>query len=746
LDDEVQLVYAVTVTVDDPSIGSMAEDAVNLSLVITDVDDSSGISVSIPPRQPMTPDERVVAIEKFVAEIDAILPDINTPPAQRYLTLGAEVEAVAMRLAQLPEVLAVLYDNEVTMSATIVMADGFPVQFINNRPPDSTAPVLDSRRISAALATSKTASLAAAEVPGSKKAVLASYGGGAHIANDMATRVANEGYEVLNLGASIEDMALYKDLGFLLIDSHGGGYISVTPIRDAAGNVISARYATDVSGNLLSSYTIQSSTKMHAGQLAEFGPLLDDGQLAVTISQVAISSGQASATLSIATLGITDKFIQNNWSLDNGVAIMHTCYGGASSFNHGYRCAGNGCPPAARSGTLSAVPVRQAIMGAGANVLMSFSNLTWPDSAAPSMYFFVDRLLGANVEQAPSPETRPFESDAVKSEMGRRGLLQFWNGNASNDVVIESMGNPGLLAPSIKHMDLVDNDDTSGSRLPGQLTLNGDFGTEQGTVELDGAPLNIRSWAADKIEADVPYVAPGAGPVIVKSKPGIESNPVPLTEWFGTFTLEQTFDGLTARIDVDVQFRADLHKFRETTDGNPQERIVTSIISPETSGRTVGSGSFTSGSVTVINGGNYPIESIFGKTAIDNLGNVSAATTKMAQTAAIADVVTLSGVADGVSEFAASFELDPANDRAEMCFWLLGFYDVTTNGTTALKSGVLVAGANIADRTKGVLACVTMTLQDDYVISAGQRSAAGGITLKWSQFMPVSPPTADTRS
>ncbi len=743
LDFETAPTLTVTVNVDDSSIGSSPDDSQTLIIAIVDVDEGSGPpDITFSPRLEMTSAERMAAIETIKAEIKAVLPAPGTPWEQR--DLGTEVQTVAERLAALPEVVAVIYETELDKTATILMADGFPLRFFNSRPPHAPAQFTILDQFESKLKTAKFANLTA-NVPGSKTAVSASFDGGGEIATEIASRLGDAGYQVLNLGPSVQDMANYKNLGFLYIDSHGGSFVAVERVFDEFGNVVGVRFISDSSGNTTSIYVIETSTIVNTNDLADFDTLIDDGQLAMSVSENFLFGRDAH-------IGITEKFIQQNWSFDHGVAIMHTCYGGTSSFNHQFRCAGNGCPPAAISGTLTPVPIRQAIQSAGADVLMSFTNLTWPTVAAPSMYFFIDRLLGANVEQPPSPEIRPFDSAKVQAEMARLGLLQYFNGSNLNGVNIESASNPGLLAPSIKNMDLVDSDDTSGSLLPGQLTINGDFGTDQGTVELDGAALNIRSWTLAKIEADVPYEAPGAGAVIVKSQPGIESNPAPLTEWFGTITLTQTDDDpastLESRAEINVRFRADLHKFRESVSGTPQERIVTNYISPLTEGTASGNGqkieTDSQGRTTTITySGSSPMV-IFGKTAVDNLGSGGASP-------ATAGLAAPAGLGDGISEFAASIRLDPANNTAEMCMWILGFHDIVIEGPTGTftQQTTVVIGGDLADRSKSVLACVDMTLNDSYMISSGNKTnSQSGVTrkLEWSQFNPVSPPDADTRS
>ena len=136
----------------------------------------------------------------------------------------------------------------------------------------------------------------------------------------------------------------------------------------------------------------------------------------------------------------------------------------------------------------------------------------------------------------------------------------------------------------------------------GKLELHGQFGSEQGSVELDGRPTSIDSWTAEKVVVRTPFSGPGAGgDLIVKAPEKVESNPVPITEWFGNvkLTLDPPKGSLVATADMDMRFRADVHAYRSAIDADPTERSIDVYVSPGSEGEVRASGQHSEGGVTV---------------------------------------------------------------------------------------------------------------------------------------------------
>ena len=187
-------------------------------------------------------------------------------------------------------------------------------------------------------------------------------------------------------------------------------------------------------------------------------------------------------------------------------------------------------------------------------------NAAWKAGA-----FAFDRLLGANrVAPLESAPQRPFDVAAIYQEMQNKGL----DNGGDGCKLIEHDDGPPLLAPTIYNMVMSERIQESPLRGKSKLTINGQFGTDKGTVKIGGVEVPVDKWEKDKIEcqpADLP--GPGfAGDVLVLSHDR-PSNSVPLTQWHGKLTytidlLPPQASNAVSTITCDVYFRGDVHKFR----------------------------------------------------------------------------------------------------------------------------------------------------------------------------------------
>jgi hypothetical protein len=121
------------------------------------------------------------------------------------------------------------------------------------------------------------------------------------------------------------------------------------------------------------------------------------------------------------------------------------------------------------------------------------------------------------------------------------------------------------------------NPDTSyATYVNGQLFINGDFGTTQGTVSVAGNSLQINSWKANQITADVPATATGN---LVVTCPGAGvtrlTNPRQLSLWQGTVI--DSFTGTpgqsivqTASATFNLRFQQDIGLYYPT----PSSRVT----------------------------------------------------------------------------------------------------------------------------------------------------------------------------
>jgi len=649
--------------------------------------------------------EAVVA--EISASIESVIPT-GTALADRNLLEEVRAAADAIRMLEGVDTVLVL-EQELTVQS--VMDDGIVHLFIHNRPrleglAPAAPPIATTLRAGMAGVASPPLRAAGDGPPKSANAVVISHDGGEAEANKVADLLSAAGYNILPLGASLDDMRQYKNLGALHLDTHGVGYVTVT--KDDDGSLV-------LTGT---SFALQTSTVI-GSTISDLGAELLTGQLAIAT----VEDEAGGVTTKIA---VTEKFIAQHWSFDEGVVMLHACYGGSGPFS------------ANDTGGVVVDPttLRLAILGAGARVVVAFDNLTWTSFAEPSILHFFDRMLGANEYEPVSPPLRPFDVDQVYADMQARNLLQFTRpdelflgigigGNEVN-VIVDRLPGRTTLAPSIEKMDVVD-DVAAGD---GELTLHGLFGDQQGTVEVEGVPVSVESWSAETIVARVPFQAGGsAGPVVVKKPTGVESNAAPLTEWRGTVTLSSVADGqLSATATLDVRFRADVHAFRASLTSDPAHREVGTYFSGASTGTVVGSGSITEGDVTTTWSGAYPMQ-MLAKPYIDN--------GVYPQTAPV---------------MGGSARLDPDGGVAEICLAVWGIVDVVVQfpgDSLETTTPVAFLTSSLVDRMQGLLGCVDATLDgDNFFIAGDTRSyspATGAeLTLTWTDFVPFSPPTDQT--
>lgn len=644
-----------------------------------------------------------IAIERA---IERVLPPPGTPLAQR--NLQDEVHAVAEAARDIAGVDSV-FVLERELTTQIVMDDGVVHLFINNRPygieslastpfpaaPRATKPPAPSPAV-------RNTPAASDGPPGSARAVVTSFDGGAGLASEIASMLTGVGYNVLGLGASLDDMRQYTNLGVLHLDTHGVAFTKVSDGAGAAG---------------FTSFALQTSTRL-GSDLTHLREELLDGSLAISTDVDAAGRVRTS-------IAITEVFIARYWSFDDGVVMLHACFGGSGPFLSGLASGESG------GTTVDPSILRLAMLGAGARAVIAFDNLTWDTYARPSIMHFFDRMLGANTHDTEDPPLRPFDIEEIYADMQDRGLLRFTRpsyaifglGIGGNDVnvVFDRVPGRATLAPSIKTMTVVDD----AAESDGELTLEGLFGDQEGTVEVEGAAIPVESWSNESIVARVPFLGTGsAGPVVVKRPTGVKSNEAPLTEWRGTIKVTfATVGTLTATAELDVRFRADVHRSRNRLTDDPEHRVVPAYFSPSSSGTVRGSGSHTANNVTVNWTGARDMP-LLEKQYIDN-----------------GFFPLLSSAMGGV------VTLDPDGEEAELCLGVLGIItQQSPAGASPLP--VIHVSPELFDRMHGLFGCVDVDLDDDsFEIGDGRRTHSNeglDMTLEWSTFVPFAAPTENT--
>ena len=179
---------------------------------------------------------------------------------------------------------------------------------------------------------------------------------------------------------------------------------------------------------------------------------------------------------------------------------------------------------------------------------------------------------------------------------------------------------------------------------------------------------------------------------------------------------------------MDVKFRADVHAPRHEVEGEPEEPIVATYLSPATFGRVTGSGSTTEKGTTISYLGTDEMR-ILGKAEVDAGGMFS--TTE--------------------SVFGGLATLDPEAGNAELCFSLSGKVtiriDPPEGPTEEYDAVLLLLFLEMFDSVSGQMGCLDLPMDPTYTLQGGKRThSESGVTmtLEWTNFQATTPPDENT--
>lgn len=668
-----------------------------------------------------------VTVEDVLDLVTARLPAPSLPADGR--DLGAELAAIVPSLLAHPDVLTVLLQTQ-TATAQVTLQDGLSINIIHNKV-STAAEVAQGAAMRLAQAgepraawsmTQRAGGVAAPSVPGSKTAGIISIGGGEEVLPEIRRILSDGGYTVQSLDGSIEGMRNWQGLGAIYFDTHGTGWQTVNGVLvDPTTGSRSLDWGA-------SRYALQTSTEIAQSALAQYLEELKRGDLTISVATV----GTGTAARRVASFSITESFVAKYWALDDAIMVLHSCFGGSGPFT-GAVC--QGLCALWQGGGFDPTPIRSAILGSGARVVQSYDNYVWPTTSLPSMAYFLDRLVGANVRTPmATPKRRPFDLALVRASMAELDLLSHSRGflSVSPRTTFATTAPEAEIigAPSIREIDVID-DAASGT---GRVELLGTFGRRLGSVTIGGSAAGVSSWTTTKITLNGPFTGPGAsGDVVVEAPGGLESNEVPLTEWRGSLKLTLAFDQGDAKAvgDVEVKFRADVHKRREDVEEAPEARVVSTYISPASIGRVTGSGVLTTsatGRVLRLTG-TRDME-ILDKATVDAGGSFE----------------------PGLTDFGGLVTIDSNARTLEFCFSLNGVVTVRGEGggepTEDVELPALFVLPALSDFQSGRMQCLRLNLNASFGTSSGRRTARqDGVTatLEWSAFTPSTPPTQETK-
>lgn len=296
---------------------------------------------------------------------------------------------------------------------------------------------------------------------------------------------------------------------------------------------------------------------------------------------------------------ITNEFIRKYWHFaDNSIVFI------------------NGCD--AFDDNLGDDSIYRIILSKGCNASVyggwTRANVSNCDFA--NLYLF-DLLLGSDFPMARReyPPQRPFDLDTVLKKISSLGLadvlVNLEDGKQEHSILrIEPSGRGdfGILAPSIEYVNIDEEKK--------KLTLHGFFGTDQSKIRVfvrnglqssaapSGFELTREPFSSEQVITctGLPDSGDGSAGYLVAAAEYddgrfIESNPVPITAWKGTFTYtlrlpDQGPDASIGRIDISAYLRGDIHRPRKVPGEVPRARpCIMGMVQDKTTPARYSSGS-----------------------------------------------------------------------------------------------------------------------------------------------------------
>lgn len=229
---------------------------------------------------------------------------------------------------------------------------------------------------------------------------------------------------------------------------------------------------------------------------------------------------------------------------------------------------------------LDAAPFNQTCRSAGASLYAGWTAAVLGTDATRAARFFFDRALGANSGNAAkeNPTQRPFDYQAIWGDLKARG----WDRSAGEGATAilrftPGTGDCGMLAPSIQFLTLYEASfyGTAKTRMDIAGLFGQDPGASKREVTIADTPVEVVTWAADRIQCDIPNFGQGSVGDVVVSVGGHKSNKVPLTEWNIPFTYTRhSWGSLTDTFHINVHIRADVHDWRDKPHETPNKATV----------------------------------------------------------------------------------------------------------------------------------------------------------------------------
>lgn len=365
--------------------------------------------------------------------------------------------------------------------------------------------------------------------------------------------LTDAGYDVYTGTGTLEELKTVVDTSVLYMDAHGG-----------LGRRV-------LSGTLVSAFRIWSGTPYSIqNDLTYLGDFVAGRLSYMLAGHNRDASGNCQSEYHYA---ITGGFVQAYMSFADHSLVFF-----------------NACDTAAAGAT----PFQQDLGQKGATMYIGWDTPVDDQLANAGAMYLMDRLSGANEYLPENPKQRPFDIGSVYEEQINyfydtesrclvRPITALPVGCATPSYTETFMLiKPLIPMPTIQFRFLRPNIafaeplTLNGSVAEPDLRLHGDFGTIPGKVTIGGSVVSITQWTSTTVTVNWPSTGPGSVGNIVVTVRGHTSNAVPLSSWQGIFSWTERYrdvvngiDGFGANVSCLVEFRGDVHAFREAPAKNP---------------------------------------------------------------------------------------------------------------------------------------------------------------------------------
>jgi hypothetical protein len=461
----------------------------------------------------LNPEARLQVLDEVGAFLQS-LPDLGKT---------AENQALLGYLAARPDIGAAGISPAQTVWAEF--ADGLPVVFTDSRSANNSQPAAAPQAVAADGWPARGSSAGAQGIPNADNAYVISAIPGNQAVPLLTGWLSASGYSIVGGGVlpgTVADFRNISDAGVLYVNAHGGQFTR-------AGTFVLA--------------TSDSATASEAGTQE-----WQDYQDGLIILNYDKANGYG-------TWVITAQFVDKYWAFAGNAFVF---IDGCTSFGYG------------------SLPTdfKNKVLAKGAAAYLGWSGTVGEWFASEAAAYFFDRVLGANDFVPENPPQRPFSFNKVMIWLGENGLDFYTDSNDGTTAFLrldETHAASGILVPTIKRLVMDEANE--------ELTVEGKFGPASSAgrkVTLGGQPAFVQSWAEDRIVLKLRAEQDAFADTVVVSVRDHASNAVPLTGWKGNFTY--TVDagqiwapGLTQEVQCRLDFRADVHAYRENPGEAPTE-------------------------------------------------------------------------------------------------------------------------------------------------------------------------------